>query len=180
MTQNINNTGFPEQHTLINGSTDGTVGQISYYLDGGTNMTGLRNTGNILPNPDAIREFTVQTANFSAEFGRSSAGFVSVLTKSGTNHVHGSIFEFVRDTALVATTHNGIYKNLTPYHRNQFGATLGGPVMKDKLFFFGQLRRSPAKHHQYSYRPGSHRGSAQRRLQCQPTYFRKPDSLPCR
>jgi hypothetical protein len=74
LTQNINNTGFPEQHTLINGSTDGTVGQISYYLDGGTNMTGLRNTGNILPNPDAVREFTVQTANFSAEFGRSSAG----------------------------------------------------------------------------------------------------------
>ncbi len=103
LTQNINNTGFPEQHTLINGSTDGTVGQISYYLDGGTNMTGLRNTGNILPNPDAIREFTVQTANFSAEFGRSSAGFVSVLTKNGTNQLHGSIFEFVRNTALIAT-----------------------------------------------------------------------------
>jgi hypothetical protein len=145
LTQNINNTGFPEQHTLINGSTDGTVGQISYYLDGGTNMTGLRNTGNILPNPDAAREFTVQTANFSAEFGRSSAGFVSVLTKSGTNQVHGSIFEFVRNTALIATTHNGIDKNLTPYHRNQFGATLGGPVLKDKLFFFGSyggLRQS--------------------------------------
>jgi len=145
LTQNINNTGFPEQHTLINGSTDGTVGQISYYLDGGSNMTGLRNTGNILPNPDAVREFTVQTANFSAEFGRSSAGFVSVLTKSGTNQLHGSIFEFVRNTALIATTHNGIDKNLTPYHRNQFGATLGGPLKKDKLFFFGSyggLRQS--------------------------------------
>jgi hypothetical protein len=145
LTQSINNTGFPEQHTLINGSTDGTVGQISYYLDGGSNMTGLRNTGNILPNPDAIREFTVQTSNFGAEFGRSSSGFVSVVTKSGTNQIHGSIFEFVRNTALIATTHNGIAKNLTPYHRNQFGATLGGPVMKDKLFFFGSyggLRQS--------------------------------------
>ncbi|WP_263410326.1 TonB-dependent receptor [Terriglobus tenax] len=145
LTTNVNNTGFPEQHTLINGSTDGTVGQISYYLDGGTNMTGLRNTGNILPNPDAIREFTVQTSNFSAQYGRSSAGFVSVITKSGTNQVHGSIFEFVRNTSLIATTHNGIPKSQTPYHRNQFGATLGGPILHDKLFFFGSyggLRQS--------------------------------------
>jgi len=145
LTQNVNNTGFPEQHTLINGSTDGTVGQISYYLDGGSNMTGLRNTGNILPNPDAIREFTVQTSNFSAQYGRSSAGFVSVLTKSGTNKLHGSVFEFVRNTSLIATTHNGIPKSQTPYHRNQFGATLGGPVIKDKFFLFGSyggLRQS--------------------------------------
>jgi len=138
-----NNLGYPEQHTIINGSTDSTVGQISYYLDGGNNMTGLRNTGNILPNPDAIREFVVQTNNFSAQFGRTSSGIVSVLTKSGTNQIHGSLFEFNRNTDLNATTHNSTL-NL-PYHRNHFGATVGGPILRDKAFFFGSyggLRQS--------------------------------------
>ena len=138
-----NTLGYPEQHTIINGSTDSTVGQVSYYLDGGSNMTGLRNTGNILPNPDAIREFVVQTNNFSAQYGRTSSGIVSVLTKSGTNRVHGSVFEFNRNTVLNATTHNSTL-NL-PYHRNQFGATMGGPFAHDKTFFFGSyagLRQS--------------------------------------
>ena len=62
--------GFPEQRTLINGGADGGTGSVNYYLDGGINMTGLRNTGNILPNPDAIQEFKVQTNSYNAEFGR--------------------------------------------------------------------------------------------------------------
>jgi len=138
-----NNLGYPEQHTIINGSTDSTVGQISYYLDGGANMTGLRNTGNILPNPDAIREFAVQSNNFSAQYGRTSSGIVTVLTKSGGNHIHGSLFEFNRNTDFNATTHNSTI-NL-PYHRNQFGATLGSPIKHDRTFFFGSyggLRQS--------------------------------------
>ncbi len=140
---NVNLLGYPEQHTIINGSSDSTVGQVSYYLDGGSNMSGLRNTGNILPNPDAIREFVVQTNNFSAQYGRTSAGIVTVLTKSGTNSVHGSIFEFNRNTSFNATTHAST-TNL-PYHRNQFGATVGGPIRHDRTFFFGSyggLRQS--------------------------------------
>src|SRR5882757_3661921 len=140
---NVNLLGYPEQHTIINGSSDSTVGQVSYYLDGGSNMSGLRNTGNILPNPDAIREFVVQTNNFSAQYGRTSSGIVSVLTKSGTNRVHGSVFEFNRNTDFNATIHNSTL-NL-PYHRNQFGATMGGPFIQDKMFFFGSyagLRQS--------------------------------------
>ncbi|HWW99156.1 MAG TPA: carboxypeptidase-like regulatory domain-containing protein, partial [Edaphobacter sp.] len=74
----INPLGYPEQHVKINGSTDSGVGQVSYYLDGGSNMTGVRNTGNPLPNPDAIREFAVQTNNYSAQFGRNSSGVVTV------------------------------------------------------------------------------------------------------
>ena len=93
----INPLGYPEQHVKINGSSDSGVGQVSYYLDGGSNMTGVRNTGNPLPNPDAIREFRVDTNNFSAQYGRNSAGVVTVLTKSGTNQFHGSVFEFYRD-----------------------------------------------------------------------------------
>ena len=131
----INPLGYPEQHVKINGSTDSSVGQVSYYLDGGSNMTGIRNTGNPLPNPDAIREFAVQTNNFSAQFGRSSAGVITVLTKSGTNQFHGSAFEFYRDRSFNATEH--LQKVKTPYNLHRFGFTFGGPIKRDKLFFFG-------------------------------------------
>jgi len=131
----INPVGFPEQHVKINGSSDSLVGQVAFYLDGGTNMTGLRDTGNPLPNPDAILEFNVQTSNFSAQYGRNSAGVVSVLTKSGSNQFHGSVFEFFRDRNFNATVHNTAVK--TPYNQHRFGFTVGGPVLHDKLFFFG-------------------------------------------
>src|SRR5580704_10982343 len=131
----INPLGYPEQHVKINGSTDSGVGQVSYYLDGGSNMTGVRNTGNPLPNPDAIREFRVDTNNFSAEYGRNSAAVVTLLTKSGTNQFHGSVFEFYRTRNFNATTRATSSK--TPYNQHRFGFTLGGPVVKDKLFFFG-------------------------------------------
>lgn len=131
----INPLGYPEQHVKINGSTDSSVGQISYYLDGGSNMTGIRNTGNPLPNPDAIREFAVQTNNFSAQFGRSSGGVITVLTKSGTNQFHGSAFEFYRGRNFNATEH--LFAQKTPYNQHRFGFTLGGPIKRDKLFFFG-------------------------------------------
>ncbi|HEV2578475.1 MAG TPA: carboxypeptidase regulatory-like domain-containing protein [Acidobacteriaceae bacterium] len=131
----INPLGYPEQHVKINGSSDSGVGQVSYYLDGGSNMTGVRNTGNPLPNPDAIREFRVDTNNFSAQYGRNSAGVVTVLTKSGTNDFHGSVFEFYRDRNFNATTRATAVK--TPYNQHRFGFTVGGPVKRDKLFFFG-------------------------------------------
>src|SRR6185312_3829965 len=131
----INPLGFPEQHVKINGSNDSGVGQVSYYLDGGSNMTGVRNTGNPLPNPDAIKEFAVQTNNYSAEYGRNSSGVITVLTKSGTNEFHGSAFEFFRDRNFNATQHNQTQK--TPYNQHRFGFTVGGPVVHDKLFFFG-------------------------------------------
>src|SRR5580704_16598106 len=130
----INPLGYPEQHVKINGSSDSGVGQVAYYLDGGSNMTGVRNTGNPLPNPDAIREFNVQTNNYSAQYGRNSSGVVSVLTKSGTNQFHGSAFEFFRDRNFNATVHNTAAK--TPYNQHRFGYTFGGPILHDKLFFF--------------------------------------------
>ena len=126
--------GFPELHTLINGSTDNFVGQVSYYLDGGLNMTGLRNSGNTIPNPDAISQFNVQTNNFGAQLGRYAAAVVSVVTKSGSNTFHGSAFEFYRTRNFNAVSHNSIVKS--PYSRNQFGGTLGGPIRRDKDFFF--------------------------------------------
>ena len=127
--------GYPEQRTFINGGVDGGSGSVNYYLDGGINMTGLRNTGNILPNPDAIEEFRLQTNSYNAEYGRYASGVINVLTKSGTNVFHGSVFEFLRNTVFNANDWGSVLAR-APFHRNQFGATLGGPIKKDKTFFF--------------------------------------------
>ena len=133
--QQENSIGVPMEHVIINGSSDNMVGQVTYYLDGGLNMTGVRNTGNVIPNPDAIDQFRVDTNNFSAQYGRTGAGVVSVLTKSGTNQVHGSVFYFNQETNFNSDAYGQTTR--TPLHRNRFGATAGGPVMKDKIFFFG-------------------------------------------
>ncbi|MFL6467939.1 MAG: carboxypeptidase regulatory-like domain-containing protein, partial [Pyrinomonadaceae bacterium] len=127
--------GYPEQRTLINGGTDGGTGSVNYYLDGGINMTNLRNTGNILPNPDAIQEFKVQTNAYNAEYGRFASGIINVITKNGTNKFHGSLFEFVRNTVFNANDYGSTLAR-APYHRNQFGGTIGGPIKQDKAFFF--------------------------------------------
>ena len=126
--------GYPEQRTMINGGVDGGAGSVNYYLDGGTNMTGLRNTGNIVPNPDAIEEFRVVTNSYSAEFGRFAGGVVNVLTRSGSNQFHGSLFEFLRNNDLNADPWGFA---AVPQHRNQFGGTLGGPIRRNRTFFFG-------------------------------------------
>src|ERR1043165_1961798 len=109
--------GYPEQRTLINGGTDGGTGSVNYFMDGGVNMTGLRNTGNILPNPDAIQEFRVQTNSYNAEDGLFAIGVINVLTKSGTNAWHGSLFEYVRNTVFNANDW-GSQLDKAPFHRN--------------------------------------------------------------
>lgn len=132
--QNSNSLGFIEYHVYINGSTDDFTGQVSYYLDGGLNMTGLRNSGNASPNPEATSQYDVQTNNFSAQLGRYAAAVVSMVTKSGTNQWHGSAFEFYRGRNFNAVTHNQQTK--APYNQHRFGATFGGPIRHDKDFFF--------------------------------------------
>jgi Carboxypeptidase regulatory-like domain len=127
--------GYPEQRTMINGGADGGAGSVNYYLDGGTNMTGLRNTGNIAPNPDAVQEFRVVTNSYSAEYGRFAGGVINIITKSGSNGLHGSLFEFLRNDQLNANTWGALSK--APLRRNQFGGTVGGPIRKNKTFFFG-------------------------------------------
>jgi hypothetical protein len=87
---------------------------------------------------DAVQEFQVNTSGYAAEIGRAGGGAVNVITRSGTNSFHGSAFEFYRDKGMNANTfvnnRSGVKK--LPYHFNQFGGTLGGPVKKDRLFFF--------------------------------------------
>lgn len=127
--------GYPEQRTFINGGVDGGVGSVSYYLDGGINTTGLRNTGNILPNPDAIQEYRVDTNSYDAAYGKASSGVVTVITKSGGNGYHGDLFEYWRNDVLNANNWGSIQPK-PPLRRDQFGGTFGGPIKKDKAFFF--------------------------------------------
>ncbi|MBZ5625736.1 MAG: carboxypeptidase regulatory-like domain-containing protein [Acidobacteriia bacterium] len=135
MNATANTVGFRQTTVAINGSGDGGTGSVAYYLDGGVNMTGLRNTGNATPNPDTVEEFRVITNSYGAEFGRFTAGVVDVVTKSGTNTLHGSLFEFLRNDLLNANGW-GVLSRPTQ-RRNQFGGSGGGPIRRDKLFIFG-------------------------------------------
>ena len=114
---------------------------VSYALDGAFHNDTYVNVSLPMPNPDALQEFSVQTNNFSAEYGHSAGGVVNAVTRSGTNTLHGNLFEFIRNNAVnarnfFATTDDGL-------KRNQFGGSLGGPVYlphiysgHDRTFFF--------------------------------------------
>ena len=88
----------------------------------------------IIPNLDAIAEFRIVTSNFDAEYGEFSGGQVSVITKNGSNEFHGSTFDFLRNTDVDARNYFSPTRGV--YRQNQFGGTLGGPIRRDKLFFF--------------------------------------------
>jgi Carboxypeptidase regulatory-like domain/TonB dependent receptor/TonB-dependent Receptor Plug Domain len=88
---------------------------------------------------DAVKEFQVVASGANAEFGRTAGGVINVITKSGTNEIHGSGFEYFRTEALTAATSDG--KPLDGFRRNQFGGTIGGPIVKDKMFLFGAFEQ---------------------------------------
>ena len=110
----------------------------TFLLDGGLNNDLLDNGVVYNPNPDSIQEFRVLTNNFTAEYGRNGGGIVTVVTKSGTNDWHGSAFEYNRNEAYNANDFidNSQGKPRAILKRNQYGATFGGPLKKNKLFFF--------------------------------------------
>ena len=127
---------FPgEQYAKINGT--GSTG-VAYLMDGADFNDLLLNTNLPFPNPDAIQEFNTQTSNMTAEYGNAVGGVVSVVTKSGTNQIHGDAFEFIRNGALNAK--NYFAPTADTLKRNQFGFTLGGPIMKNRLFYFGSYQ----------------------------------------
>jgi hypothetical protein len=129
--------GLPSETVQVNGSLDSGNGTVAFYLDGGNNITGMRNYGNPAPNPDAVEEVRVDTNAFAAEYGQFSGAVVSVITKSGTNRFRGSLFEINRNTDLNAYTWGAVPGSAkAPYHRNQFGGTIGGPIKRDKSFVF--------------------------------------------
>ena len=89
-----------------------------------------------IPNLDSLAEFRILTNNYDAEYGNYSGGQINVITKSGTNSLHGNVFEFVRNTTLDARNYFDPVGQIGAYHKNEFGGTIGGPIKKDKLFFF--------------------------------------------
>jgi hypothetical protein len=130
---NDDNTGAGN-YSIAGGRTD----SVTFLLDGGNNNDLLDNSNVLDPNPDAIAEFRILTSDYTAEYGRNGGGVISVVTKSGTNQIHGSGFEFIRNRVFDANDYFNKQKDLArlDLKRNQFGATLGGRIIKDKAFFF--------------------------------------------
>lgn len=117
--------------------------QNDFILDGVDNNTDTEDFLNgasfvVLPPPDALAEFKVQTSDYSAEFGHSAGAVVNASIKSGTNQVHGDLWEYFRNDALDARDY--FAQTVPEYRENQFGATLGFPIIHDKLFFFGDTQ----------------------------------------
>jgi Carboxypeptidase regulatory-like domain len=109
----------------------------NYSVNGGDGNDLFANLPAIEPSPDSIEEFRVITNTFDAEYGRNSGAVVNVVTKSGTNDVHGSFYEFFRNDVLNAHPFTFTPSPKPDFKQNQFGGTLGGPIRKDKTFIFG-------------------------------------------
>src|SRR5215813_1038672 len=118
---------------------------VTYLLDGGLNNRTTSNQVVFNPNPEAVEEFRLLENNYTAEYGRNGGGTVSVVLKSGTNSLHGSLFDYLRNDALNANDFfNNAQHNPRPVlKRNQFGGTIGGPITiprlvngRDRFFFF--------------------------------------------
>lgn len=126
---------FPVAVTIAANGT--RVGQTNYLLDGGNNVDEYTNVNAPFPMPDALQEFSVQTNNYSAQYGQNAGGVVNIITRSGSNKYHGDLFEFVRNRVFNAANYfsyvNGV-KTVDPLKRNQFGGTVGGPVSIPGLF----------------------------------------------
>ena len=129
--------GVPSGEFTIAGGRDNAV---TYLLDGGDNTSVTYGVPVMNPNPDTIAEFRILENSYTAEYGRSAGGVVSVVTKSGTNEFHGSAYDYFRNTDLNANNffnkNTAIPQPRPVLNRNQFGGTLGGPILKDRLFFF--------------------------------------------
>src|ERR1700760_464978 len=120
----------------------GNGNQSSVLVDGSPVNTSYGNTVELVPDQDVIQEFKVQTNNNTAEFGMYTGGVINMATRSGTNSFHGTTYEYFRNTVLNANDffakRNGTGKQ--PFHQNQFGANIGGPIKRDKMFIFGDYQ----------------------------------------
>ena len=116
----------------------GQGNQTDYRLDGGDNNDYESNTSFPFPFPDAVAQFSIETAAMGAQTGLHPAGVVNVVTRSGSNQWHGSAFDFIRNNYINATN---FFSSKDTLHQNQYGGTFGGRIIRDKLFFFGGYQR---------------------------------------
>jgi hypothetical protein len=121
----------------VNGQREGANG---FILNGVTVQEQGFSGAGAVPNLDSIEEFRILTNNFDAEYGNYSGGQINVVTKSGTNDWHGNAFEFLRNTGLNARNFFDPAGNKGAYHQNQFGGTFGGPIIRDRIFFFADYQ----------------------------------------
>jgi hypothetical protein len=135
----------PGQRSAV--SIGGNRPNANYFLlDGTTNTDPTFNTLNLSPSPDAVQEFKVQTGSYSAEMGGAGGGQVNIVTRSGSNQFHGTVYEFLRNSALDARAFNEMGSS-NHFVQNNFGGSIGGPVIRNKTFFFFNyegLRRTKA------------------------------------
>ncbi len=122
----------------ISRSTDSASRRTDFLLNGTTVQEFAFSGTGIIPNLDSIAEFRIVTNNFDAEYGNYAGGQINVITKSGTNKFHGSAFEFLRNRSFDATNYFSQVKD--DHKQNEFGGTIGGPIVKDKLFFFADYQ----------------------------------------
>ena len=134
VTESNDDNGGAGNYSIAGGRTD----SVTFLLDGGLNNDLLDNSNLLDPNPDSIAEFRLLTSNYTAEYGRNGGGIISEVIKSGSNQIHGSAFDFFRNRVLDANDFFNIPLGIPrlDLKRNQFGGTLGGPIRKDKIFFF--------------------------------------------
>jgi hypothetical protein len=130
----------PESGATFASASGGRSNTTSFYLDGAPNEDSYTSVANAFPNPDALQEFSYTTNNASAKFETRGGGVVNALTRSGTNGFHGTAFEFYRDHNLNALNYFATADD--GQKRNQYGFSFGGPVRKDKTFFFVSWQRS--------------------------------------
>jgi hypothetical protein len=125
-----------EQYAKVNG---GGSNGVYYLLDGVDYNDMYINTNLPFPSPDALQEFNVQTDNMSAAYGNATGGVANVVTKSGTDQIHGDVFEYLRNYDMDASNYFST-SGPDPLKQNQFGGTIGGPILKGKLFYFGSYQ----------------------------------------
>jgi len=139
---NVNGMGSDQNNYMMDGAT------LTNYGSGGGAQSG-NFPGIGIPNPDSIQEFKIQTSQYDAEYGRNPGASVNVVTRGGTNHLHGAAWEFFRNSALDGNDFFNKFTELNSLHtankpeilnENLFGGTIGGPIKKDKLFFFGSYQ----------------------------------------
>ncbi len=152
----LNGRNFLQLNLLVPGANQGVKGSQNQGQGGAISVNGAREAANnflldatdnndlainqysVAISPEAIQEFKVQASTYSAEFGRSGGAQINVATRSGTNAYHGVLYEYFRNAKLDAKNFFDVpTRPIPPYKRNQFGGSLGGPIKKNKTFFFG-------------------------------------------
>ena len=158
--------------------------QVNFIIDGiDNNNQSIASQGNqkeaIKPQLDAVQEFKILTNAYSAEFGRSMGGVVTMTTKSGTNQLHGSAFEFLRNEGLDAKNYFVPQTaEKPPFGRNQYGFSIGGPMKKNKAFLFGDMELTDIPGIEYEREHDSQPHGTVRRLLTEQHYPRRADDRP--